>query len=66
MSTTTAKKSKAFANGAAAHARSTSVTPKSIGQMAAMFEDLGLPTDTNNLYGQTVSIMLHAAEVMNL
>ncbi len=66
MSSTTAKKSKAFTNGAAAHARSTQVTPKSIGQMAAMFEDLGLPTDTNNLYGQTVSTMLHAAEVMNL
>ncbi|MBI2757013.1 MAG: Glu/Leu/Phe/Val dehydrogenase [Chloroflexi bacterium] len=31
-----------------------------------MFEELGLPTDPNNLYGQTVSTMLHAAEVMDL
>jgi glutamate dehydrogenase (NAD(P)+) len=32
----------------------------------AMYEELGLPTDPDNLYGQTVSVMLHAADVMGL
>lgn len=61
---TIAKKNKAATNGSAS--KPAPVTPKSAGQMSAMFEELGLPTDPDNLYGQTVSTMLHAAEVMNL
>ncbi len=31
-----------------------------------VFDELGFPTDTNNLYRQTVGAMLHAADVMSL
>ncbi|MFT3684919.1 MAG: Glu/Leu/Phe/Val dehydrogenase [Phycisphaerales bacterium] len=67
--TAPAKKSKAAANGSNHQGGGTTAaapTPKSAGQMRAMFEELGLPTDPNNLYGQTVSTMLHAADVMDL
>ncbi|HYD00001.1 MAG TPA: Glu/Leu/Phe/Val dehydrogenase [Phycisphaerales bacterium] len=66
MPPTTATKKQKPAQSAPAHNGNGAVTPKSAGQMTAMFEELGLPTDPNNLYAQTVSTMLHAAEVMGL
>ncbi|CAN5828250.1 glutamate dehydrogenase [soil metagenome] len=36
------------------------------GSLAAIVEEVGLPTEANNLYTETVSTMLHAAEIMNL
>jgi glutamate dehydrogenase (NAD(P)+) len=34
--------------------------------MLKFFDEVGLPRDPDNLYTQTVSVMLHAAEMMNL
>lgn len=36
------------------------------GSSSEIFNDVGLPDDPNNLYSQTVSSMLHAAEIMQL
>jgi glutamate dehydrogenase (NAD(P)+) len=50
-----------FRNGGRSGANSTAVLSGS-----EVLADVGLPSDPTNLYTQTVSTMLHAAEVMNL
>jgi glutamate dehydrogenase (NAD(P)+) len=56
MATATKSKPKASTNGKAAFTNS----------QATIFDQVDLPKDPDNLYTQTVSVMLHAAEMMNL
>ncbi|MFO0491617.1 MAG: Glu/Leu/Phe/Val family dehydrogenase [bacterium] len=56
MATATKSKPKGSTNGKAAFSKS----------QATIFDQVDLPKDPDNLYTQTVSVMLHAAEMMNL
>lgn len=58
---TNGQRGQPFRNGGRSGANSTAVLSGS-----EVLADVGLPSDPTNLYTQTVSTMLHAAEVMNL